>query len=256
MRWKWLITPTLVVFCTCQDRDPLVDPNIEEDVPLVFRELDFESTPRADAEAEAMALWLSGAFIAPDSTYQVTHSALTLVRAQYGDSIAAVGSTQFSPPWMPGSLILHLMPDGRNALRHGKAEQLDSLNAWYHASMIDTSALSYDFIFITFAGLLHPDSLSNVYRCAREVDSAGRNGIFHVYRCIYPVRLPSGLGLLYQLGFGDCPAGCSYYQYWYFHVHGGSVNYLGTFLSETDPTPGWWEEVASSKAAFCGDGNP
>lgn len=47
---------------------------------------------------------------------------------------------------------------------------------------------------------------------------------------------------LFRQGRGDCPAGCTENDFWYFKVTGNQVTYLGHWR-RLAPLPDWWDEA-------------
>jgi hypothetical protein len=207
-----------------------------------------DQTPRADGEAEAVALWLSGELVAPQSTYEKVHNGLDAVRRDFGDSIPALTRTYFVAPWVPGELLLILTEDAWAALRRGEYHDLDSLNAYYRATKVDTSLIpSFRLMIVQFEGRLHPERLAEAYAKVPSLERADPNGQWNNTSDVYPWLAGDGMTFLFREGWGDCPSGCIYNQFWYFRVNGENAEYVGTFVAREDPVPPWWEEA---KTAF------
>jgi hypothetical protein len=202
-------------------------------------------TPRENAEAENAALWLSGELVAPTDLYEELFAGYSRIRAAYSDSIPELDQVMFVPPWMPGELLIKPTEDAIAELRRGEYHDLDSLNAFYGIAEVDTHLVRIGWIQLIFEGRLHPERLADEYEQVPSLLSAVPNGIIANQADNYPWEIDGGVSYLFRYGWGDCPAGCIYNQWWYFKVREGEdeIEYLGTFVSPDDPKPDWWTEA-------------
>lgn len=210
----------------------------------------FDLTPRDNFEAEAAALWLSGDLVAPTDLYDDLLLGYSRIGSAFADSIPELNHVVFVSPWMPGELLVKLTEDAIDELRRGEYHDLDSLNAYYHIAEIDTHLIDFiGWMHLKFEGRLHPERLAEDYGEVPSLLFAEPNGIWNNQADNYPWLIDGGISYLFRNGWGDCPAGCIYNQFWYFKVPEkfGAIEYLGTFVPREDPEPDWWAEA---KRAF------
>ena len=205
-----------------------------------------DQTPRTNSEAEAAALWLSGDLVAPQDTYEALRDAFGLVRGEFSDSIPALEQIVFVAPWVPGEVLVKLLPDAVSQVRRGEHTDLDSLNTFYRATSTDTTLLRIRWMRIDFEGRLHPERLAEAYAAVPSLENAEPNGQWFNERDNYPWLLDDGVSLLFREGWGDCPSGCIFNQFWYFRVKDDNVEYVGTFVRGQDPFPDWWDEAKTA----------
>jgi hypothetical protein len=89
-------------------------------------------TPRADAEAEEAALWLSGSLVAPEDLYIALLRDLSRIREQYGDSIPQLREVRYTPWEATNKISIKLLPEAYDQYTRGAYYDLDSLNALFH----------------------------------------------------------------------------------------------------------------------------
>ncbi len=113
---------------------------------------DVEASPRADAEAEALALLLGDGPVATTALYERLRADLAAIR---GFDPAAGPAVFHNIWWDPQSLLLELTPSAFAAVGAGTYEEWDCLNAWYRGSL--AHVYSYiPWVLLEFEGLVHP----------------------------------------------------------------------------------------------------
>lgn len=210
---------------------------------------DTTATPRENREAEEAALWLSGELVAPQDLYETVRDDLAAIRGEYLDSIPDV-AVQFEVPWVVSEVIVKLTDDAVQRFLAREPNDVDSLNAVFHATHLDTFRLKTTpprATLIDFAGLQNPVRLAQYYEAQDDVIWGDTNGYVGDRSNVYPWNHNGTMTYLVRHGEGDCPAGCIYNRFSYFKRHAGVTEYLGTFEYRIDPEPHWWEEA---KTAF------
>jgi hypothetical protein len=209
--------------------------------------LDITDTPRENAEAETAALWLSGDLIAPEDLYHAIRDDLAAIRGGHLDSVPQI-ATRFFPPWVVTQLIV--LPDDAtwDKIRNGEPNAIDSLNVVFHATKLDSLRVSNLLAIISFEGRLHPEKLAEIYAVQAGVIYAEPNGYCCDWDNVYPWEHDGHMTYLFRNGYGDCPSGCIYSDFWYFRRVDGQTEYVGAYSTEHDPVPpDWWDEA---KVAF------
>lgn len=69
---------------------------------------------------------------------------------------------------------------------------------------------------------------------------------------VYARQTRDGITYLFRHGWGDCPSGCLYDEYWYFIFEGDQPVFIGHWAPHEDPDePEWWEEARLNKEHYC-----
>ncbi len=178
--------------------------------PLTFEE-NLALSPRPDAEAEEMALYLSGDLVAPQELYQRIKFALRTLRREYADSIPAVNN-HFRSIIITSTFEIVFTNEAVDSIHAGSYSMWDSLNEYY-SGMLDTSFLwawsEWHIGDLHFRPRLNPIKLYDEYK---NIDNLGvirpRDPIGDAPN-IYPwLDDDSSLIFVVRDAWGDCPSGC------------------------------------------------
>jgi hypothetical protein len=199
---------------------------------------------REDAEAAAMAIWLTGDRYAPEDLYRTINYDLGAIRDRFENDIPEV-DIRFLPPWIVSEVIAGLWDSGIEKLRSGNWPEFTALNDSFHLTELDTTRMSaHSYVTLEFEGQQHPVVIGEAYQALDDVQYAEPNGWAGDYSNVYSRHLDGGgMSYLWRDGWGDCPAGCINNRFWYFRVTDGLIDYLGTFELGVDPEPHWWDEA-------------
>jgi hypothetical protein len=210
-------------------------------------------TPKADQEAELIALCLSGEMIAPQDLYDQVRRDLATIRASFGDNYESVAEIEFRTPWLPGCLVMAFDDTTERQVLSGEYHAWDLLNKKLELVTVDTLFLRrYGFSLLYFEGRLHPYRLSELYGVLPGVRYAFPNHIAGDWPNIYARRDFCGMSYLFRKAWGDCPAGCIYSEYWYFRVDDNWPMFVGHWVSHEDShIPEWWEEAKVNRDHYC-----
>jgi len=207
-------------------------------------------SPRPDAEAERMALWLGGEVVAHDTLYEKLTSAAALVRSTFGDSVPYLNAMGFSLAYCDNYIDLLLTADAVDSVREGRYHEWDSLNKLFRTTSIDTlfddGFFHYNWATLRFDVRLNPIVLGSLYAKLDGVESTGIWGwTMPDHGNFYPRITDDGVTFLLREAWGDCYVGCIYSHYWYFKVKDSGAEYVGDYLADhsSDP-PDWWEEAS------------
>jgi hypothetical protein len=144
-------------------------------------------TPRADAEAEEAALWLSGSLVAPEDLYLTLLRDLSTIREQYGGSVPELRSLRYTP-WEPTNQIsIKLRPEAYDRYTHGAYHDLDSLNTLFGLVSMEARVLDRWFL-LTFVGRYEPHELARIYRQVESLEFAHSTGA--VWICVPSTVIP------------------------------------------------------------------
>jgi hypothetical protein len=102
---------------------------------------------------------------------------------------------------------------------------------------------------LRFEGLLHPRCLCKRYGDLPGAKQAGPNFYMGDFSNIYARIAGGGITYLFFHGAGDCPAGCTEEDYWYFVLDQGQPELVGARL-EGQPEPGWWNQAKKNIEDF------
>ena len=143
-------------------------------------------TPRADAEAEEAALWLSGSLVAPEQLYVTLQRDLATIREQFGDSVPELREVGFTP-WQPSNEIsIKLLPAAYNLYSQGAYHDLDSLNALFR--LVEMKPRFSRWFTLTFEGRYQVNQLARIYREVESLEFANPPGA--VWICVPSTVIP------------------------------------------------------------------
>jgi len=208
-------------------------------------------------EADAIAVCLSGAITAPGSLTDRVLADLAEIRSSYRADLEQItlgderGSfyqgIRFAPPWLPGCVLVKLDPGTSQLVVNGQYHAWDELNRQCRLSEISLKLINMNWLVLNFKGQLHPRRLAELYKTLPGVLNAQPNFTGAGSSWIYPSwRAGSQLTYLFRHGWGDCPAGCFYNEFWYFISNESSaIVFAGYWNTEKDPvTPDWWADAS------------
>ena len=202
----------------------------------------FATRPRADRDAEALALQSSGALVAPDDQYRRFTADLAAIRKAYPKPGArGVGNSAGTQ-----TLIIEVPQAQLDLAAKGEYKALDCLNEWY-GGRIHNVLTAVRMMIVRFSTLYHVTHLVDAYSGHPdmrlvEADTMGGSGddirfcnesFGGVHRYIF------------QKGSGDCMSGCLEIRYRGYDVTPeGRVTRLEswtgrTFRGRPDPPPAW-----------------
>ena len=214
--------------------------------------------PLPDAEAEYMALWLSGEIEAPIDLYKRIQSDLKRIRGSSFNT-ANFDSLSFTAPWQASMIIIGLDSAMYTRLANHESPLWDSLNTLYQAYIAPSEdGRTY---FPHFPGRLNPERLSELYAQVPGVKYAqpnhvGRLGGWHKF--VYPGQLGGDtLTYVFQRGHGfyvdliDIPLPNNF---WCFLTIPESASYAGVYEQADGRTfkdaPDWWGDFCHAVIAI------
>lgn len=192
------------------------------------------ATPRADADAETLAMLFSGALTAPDALYDRVVLDLAAIRAE----APMLVDLHARPPWgVDGARMpVSFDEEGTVEMQAGTYDGWDCPNEHYGATA-EPGALLEDTAYVSFG-----DKRLNLMRLAEEY--------FELPNVIY-TEVPGNLDgsyicleqdgdehrYLFALGGGDCPSGCTEWTHWEYTVDAAG---MVTFDGESEELPAGW----------------
>ncbi|HXT22764.1 MAG TPA: hypothetical protein VN923_18600, partial [Thermoanaerobaculia bacterium] len=131
---------------------------------------DILASPRADIDAEGLALLLGDGVAAEDAIYQRLHADLDAIRA----ANPALADNRFGIPWwLPHELsITGLTPLAHVEVRAGTYTEWNCLNAWYRGELPPDGSLDYPAL--RFAPVLHNGRIADEYEALPGIVSVQR----------------------------------------------------------------------------------
>jgi hypothetical protein len=219
---------------------PLPDPGCE---PPPALQPGTAQTPRADAEAEQLALEATGAIVAPQQVYDRIICELARIRQAYPEVAQLVAR----PSWISENVLIGFDEQGAAEVRRGTYHAWDVLNERF--GLAETE-LSGDLAALTFEGRFYSPLVAEAYATLPHVRYAEPNftvgdgddacleiaGDTHFF--------------VFVDGDGDCLAGCLENTYWGFAVDAeGRITALGSWTDNYEsPPPEWLESSAACSA--------
>ncbi len=136
------------------------------------------NTPRPNAEAEKMALWLSGETAAPDTLYARIEEGLKKLRAQYGDLYPV--NDEFEFPAQVSRITFSAFKQLYEMIRDGEYTGWDRLNERYEIDSVVLRPPKYGFY-----GDIYFKGRKNSYRLAAEYRRRGEFGGFSAVNILW-----------------------------------------------------------------------
>jgi hypothetical protein len=191
----------------------------------------FADAPPYEDE-DILGLELSGELLAPPALVTWIGQDLAAIRYAFPE----ISDIHVFPDWSPGKLIVGLTENGWAEYQAGTFAELDSLNAEYGPVSIEPHP-STRYLVLEYEALYHPEVLSVIYEGIDGVRYAGPDIFFGDGNDIYTEQLTF---YTFKRGWGDCPSGCIYEDFWVFSVIDGSVDLIAHYgdsvsAVESDP---------------------
>lgn len=201
---------------------------------------DISATPRADAEAEEMALYISRQLVAPEALYQRVKTDLLEIRTLFADSghLPDVAFAMWTPP---GQVLLKISTTLLNDSTTAAFHHFDSLNTYFRLESVHTYQYLSQYYKLRFYGLLHAVRLAQAYREVDGILSASAGPTAGDRPNIYPVQHGHSIRYYIREAGGDCPAGCIHSYVHCVDANDEGYTYVGGHYnwSEDEP-PDWW----------------
>lgn len=177
--------------------------------------------------ARHLALELSGELTPPPDLVAELGDDLAAIRRSFLEMAAIHARLDFAP----GSIFLHLTPEGLMMLDNGTFHELYALNEIYGPVRIRRFTLVPSLVHLEFDGFYHSERLAEIY-LIDGVENTSPDA---------PVGDGSDIEAdppfyTFSFGWGDCPMGCTQRHYWDYEVLDGTAvlrNEYGDSLDET-----------------------
>ena len=183
-------------------------------------------------DADILGIEISGQLLAPPTLVSWIRQDLELIVLAFPD----LSDIHVYPQWAPGELLVALTEDAWAEFQAGTFAELDSLNSEYGPVTIDLQSFIRCLV-IQFEVLYHPEVLGGIYEEVDGVLFANPNGYFGDGNDIFSDQVSV---YTFKRGWGDCPSGCLFADYWVFSVNGGAVDLIdhySTSVSAVVPGP-------------------
>lgn len=167
---------------------------------------EMEGTPKADAEAEVLAIEASGKFLAPEDVYARIAADLSAIRAQWP---ALAGVKAMASP--PDQLLVGLDEPGKALAEAGEYTGWDCPNERY--GVVDIEVASF-YTLLKLSGRVDIIQLAAEYATLPNVDYAEPNFLAGDGNDVCAAVAADGeYRYVFDMGSGDCPAGCINHAY-------------------------------------------
>lgn len=207
--------------------------------------VDTSATPRADADAEILALETSAEIVAPEALYQRISAELTGIRATVPGAAAAA----VFPCHAPDSILVFFNEQGFERVRTGTYTAWDDLNANLRVQRMEIlpSLMPASPVRLHFEGRYNAKRLAQAYGALPDVEFASVNGFSGDGSDICLARRAQHHFYIFREAHGDCPAGCIRESFTAVSVDGdGNVTPVGTW-DGAGSAPDWFEEAVDCR---------
>ncbi len=197
-----------------------------------------------ESEAKYLAMYLSNEITPPvDLTRKVGYE-LCAIRTTYGNQITNLNKIFFHMHSHHHEFIVYFDEATFQQASSNNYQDWDDLNVEYSVSPEFHSCLGLFWCVMSYEGDYHPRKLAELYASLPGVIGSTHNALLGVNLNIIALQNESdinNIAYLFWQGWGDCPSGCIYSQYWYFTFENGYPVYIGTWNKEENPEkPDWW----------------
>lgn len=180
----------------------------------VVDETALAATPRADEEAELVALGLADRLVASTPDYERVKADLAAIRAARPELAEATHAH-----WDDAqSLIVVLAPAAFERVKSGaKFPAWDCANRAYglvHSAVDEEGG----YAFLQFKGRYKLSVLARVYGKIRGVTSVAPNSMMGAGTRVCARKAGATFHYLFAVGSGDCPAGCMHWDHTYVYT--------------------------------------
>jgi len=194
------------------------------------------------AEADLVAMHLSGEIEAPAELAAAVGEELRVLRETFGGEIPEVLDLRYRPPWAPSDLLLVADEETARAILNEEYEAWDDLNETY--GLEDIHSLRHEAFVLRFGRSWHPCRLGELYLELPGMVLVEPNGIVGDSSNLHAWEHDGRRTYLFRKAWGDCPAGCIHALYWYFRATESGPELVGTWDPQSEPTPpDWWSEA-------------
>lgn len=209
---------------------------------------DFKSetphTPKADKDAELMALYLSGSLYAPSRLYWQVSEELKSIRSTYAEEIQYINKIHFNLPWRESCILVAFDDTTGQKIDQGEYTAWDDLNTKYSIEEIEKLHHSTYTYVLNFKGRLHSQRLVEIYRDLPGITNIGKNRYGGDFSNIYPKLTEHGITYLFRHAWGDCLNGCLASEFWYFIIDERKPILIGYwYVHDDNGPPEWWNEA-------------
>ena len=138
-------------------------------------------------------------------------------------------------------------------IRNEQYHAWDELNEKYEVTTIDTLLLDWlGLTGLSFRGRLHAHRLAELYSVLPGTWAVSPAASRGDWPNVYSRQTREGMTYLFRHGWGDCPSGCIYSEFWYFRVDDNWPTFVGHWVPHEQPNvPEWWEEARVNRDHYC-----
>lgn len=227
------------------DPDPALAPPLQSainscvtpsDGPDDLTVVDVSATPRADADAEIVALEASGQFIAPEDLFQRVAAELTGLRHSQlaPDGVSATGCGN--------GLIVSFDETTMQEVRAGGYRDWDALNENLKVASLRTFTI-IDAAALQFEGRYNLQRVTQEYSALRGVERVEHDSYIGASRDLCLAIREREHYYIGWRGEGDCPSGCIASEYrGYVFDASGNLGFLG-FWDGSGNAPAWYSAL-------------
>mgnify|MGYP005865413705 CR=1 FL=1 len=212
-----------------------------------------EYTAADSLEATTVALWFAGQLTAPDSVVSRVLADLHVIRTSVPDSLHAIVSTRFRPPWRLGALNIGFDDSTANAVRDSTyngwsmlADSLQPLAIVDPPDRLDIASLAVDSSY-------NPWVLSRMYATLPGVRFAEPNLVVHIAGGTFPLFARPVLPVREYIFVADYEGTMSQ-QHWYYQIGPQDSVHSDYWEEFTETEPPWTAAMDSVLRHFGGWG--
>ncbi len=231
--------------------------SVSEEILALADESDLALTPRANFDAEYLAMEASGEMVAPQQLYERVVTELAMIREQNSevngeencDLTALNCPITVRTDWSSDEpLVVGFDEEGQTKIESDTYTDWNELNQFFRMNPIQT-ILNSSFVILGSDAVVNIEKLSQEYAKLSHITSADPNYLAGDSNDICLSIEGEVHSYIFNEGFGDCPSGCISETYYGFSIDAdGNLTQLGTWSnSESSEEPEWFRNLTACR---------
>lgn len=198
------------------------------------------ATPRAYTDLEQLAIAMDGGFTADQALYD----RLVADIEDAWNAGGAIDGVGYRGLFAGDRLVLGVDANTQGNISAGVYDDWDCANDWYG---LVSSSVHSGFVVLTFDGIFDVEALATEYETLPGVTYAEPDSLMGDGSTVCATEDGTTFHYVFDIGSGDCPAGCIDHDYYYFRSEGGVVNPIDAWSNDEPPhtRPDWVDDYGA-----------
>jgi len=203
----------------------------------------FTPEPEVLQDARIIAMVLEGSIRPPEGLAGIVARELTTIRGEFGEMDGRIAGIHVRTPWDPNAVLIGMTDEAAASVEAGTYTDWNQLNADEGAQVAEVHRFSGSaWVILRFDDLINARLMAERYTGFSGVKYSLPDLYGGDSPNLYPNVLDGRRTYLFREAGGDCPAGCTTSEFWYFRMMDGAPTYVGHWDAKA-PQPDWWPEA-------------